>query len=546
MSSFQDKVVYQIYPKSFQDTNGDGIGDLKGIIERLDYLKELGVDYLWLTPFFVSPQKDNGYDVEDYRKIDSRFGTMKDLELLIEEAKKRNIYLMFDMVFNHTSTEHEWFQKALKNDPKYKEYYIWKDPKEDGSAPTNWQSKFGGPAWKYIPELDQYYLHLFDESQADLNWENPDVMEECADIVRFWLEKGVKGFRFDVINLISKGAFEDDPNEFDGRQFYSDGPRIHEFLNRLNQMAFPQDDPLFITVGEMNSTNIEACKQYTNPDNHELTMAFSFFHLKVDYKDKKKWTTMDFDFSELKEILFTWQMEMQEHNGWNALFLNCHDQPRSLSRFGDDKNYPKESAKMLATAIQLMRGTPYIYQGEEIGMTNANFTKKEQYKDVESTNSWEFLRKEGKSEAEICTILQAKSRDNARTPMQWDDSKYAGFSDQEPWIAVNPNKSEIHVKKNLEENDSIFHYYQRLIRLRKEHQAISSGTIMPLLEDDEQIFAYKRESEEEEIVVLCNFYAGTPTIGLSLDGYECLLSNVENSDRSIMKPYEASVWAKKK
>ena len=422
MMTFQDKVVYQIYPKSFQDTNHDGLGDIQGIIQHLDYLQKLGVDYIWMNPIFVSPQNDNGYDIQDYYSIDSRYGTMEDLELLISEAKKRNIYLMFDMVFNHTSTYHEWFQKALSGDQKYKDYYFFKKGKND-NPPTNWESKFGGNAWKYVEEFDEYYLHLFDETQADLNWKNPEVRKEMANIINFWIEKGIKGFRFDVINLIDKESFEDD-FEGVGKRFYTDRPLVHTYLHELAQNSFGQYDDI-ITVGEMSATSIENCIGYTNPEHHELSMAFNFHHLKVDYKNKEKWTLMPFDFKELKQLLNDWQLGIQEGHGWNAVFWCCHDQPRVLSRFGDDKNYPKESAKMLATTIHMLRGTPYIYQGEEIGMTNAYFTDIHQYRDVESLNAYQILRDKGVPEDEIYQILLAKSRDNARTPMQWNDKPYA-------------------------------------------------------------------------------------------------------------------------
>lgn len=413
MGNFKDKVVYQIYPRSFMDTNNDGIGDLKGIIFKLDYLKELGIDYIWLNPIFPSPQADNGYDVSDYCAIDPTFGTMEDLENLIQEAKKRNIYLMFDMVFNHSSTEHKWFQEALKGNEKYKQYYFFKKGK-NGTYPINWCSKFGGPAWKYVPEFDEYYLHLYDEKQADLDWTNEEVRNEFIQILNFWIKKGIRGFRFDVINNIDKEKFEDCPQGI-GKQFYCDQPRVHDYLKELNTKTFGNVKNC-ITVGEMSSTSVKNCIGYTNPDNHELNMVFSFHHLKVDYVNKEKWTSMPFDFKELKQLMNTWQVQMQEGNGWNALFWNCHDQPRSLSRFGDDKNYPVESAKMLATTLHMMRGTPYVYQGEEIGMTNHYFDSLEQYRDVESINAYNILKAEGKDEAYILKVLQEKSRDNARTP----------------------------------------------------------------------------------------------------------------------------------
>ena len=546
MANFQDKVVYQIYPKSFQDSNNDGFGDINGIIKHLDYLEKLGVDYIWLNPIFVSPQNDNGYDIEDYYAIDPSYGTMADLEKLISEAKKHNIYLMFDMVFNHTSTNHQWFKKALNGEQKYKDYYIFKKGK-NGNPPTNWQSKFGGNAWKYVEKFDEYYLHLFDETQADLNWKNPEVRKEMANIVNFWIEKGIKGFRFDVINLIDKESFEDD-YEGVGKKFYTDRPLVHTYLQELAQNSFGKYDDI-ITVGEMSATSIDNCVGYTNPNNHELSMVFSFHHLKVDYKNKEKWTLMPFDFQELKQLLNDWQLGMQEGHGWNALFWCCHDQPRVLSRFGDDKNYPKESAKMLATTIHLLRGTPYIYQGEEIGMTNAYFDNIEQYQDVESLNAFKILKQNGMSEDEIYQILQSKSRDNARTPMQWNNHRYAGFSNVEPWIAVNENYHDINVENNLKDLDSVFYYYQKLIKLRKQYSVILQGTYEPLLLDHPTIFAYKRIDQNDEIIVYNHFYDDNQsTITVDASQYDILLSNVQRNtleDTIILKPYESLVLIKK-
>lgn len=546
MANFQDKVVYQIYPKSFQDSNNDGFGDINGIIKHLDYLEKLGVDYIWLNPIFVSPQNDNGYDIEDYYAIDPSYGTMADLEKLISEAKKHNIYLMFDMVFNHTSTNHQWFKKALNGEQKYKDYYIFKKGK-NGNPPTNWQSKFGGNAWKYVEKFDEYYLHLFDETQADLNWKNPEVRKEMANIVNFWIEKGIKGFRFDVINLIDKESFEDD-YEGVGKRFYTDRPLVHTYLQELAQNSFGKYDDV-ITVGEMSATSIDNCVGYTNPNNHELSMVFSFHHLKVDYKNKEKWTLMPFDFQELKQLLNDWQLGMQEGHGWNALFWCCHDQPRVLSRFGDDKNYPKESAKMLATTIHLLRGTPYIYQGEEIGMTNAYFDNIEQYQDVESLNAFKILKQNGMSEDEIYQILQSKSRDNARTPMQWNNHRYAGFSNVEPWIAVNENYHDINVENNLKDLDSVFYYYQKLIKLRKQYSVILQGAYEPLLLDHPTIFAYKRIDQNDEIIVYNHFYDDNQsTITVNASQYDILLSNVQRNtleDTIILKPYESLVLIKK-
>ena len=430
---WKKSVVYQIYPKSLYDYNGDGIGDLKGITERLDYLKDLGVDYIWLTPFYVSPQRDNGYDIAGYYKVDSRFGTMEDFEGLVYEAKKRNIQVMLDMVFNHTSTENKWFKKALEGDEKYKDYYIFKKGK-NGQPPTNWISKFGGSAWEYIEKFDEYYLHLFDKTQADLNWENENVRNEIYDIVNFWIEKGVKGFRLDVINLISKPEFFEDDTDGDGRKFYTDGRKIHEYLKGLNENTFGKYKDM-ITVGEMSSTTLDNCIKYSNTEEKELSMVFNFQHLKVDYENGEKWSLKNFDFIELKNLFNHWQKGIEEGNGWNAVFWCNHDQPRILSRFGDDKNYPKESAKMLATTIHMLRGTPYIYQGEEIGMTNPYYDDIKKYRD-ESINYYKILKENGKKQEDIIKILQSKSRDNSRTPMQWDNSNNSGFSKGEPWIEI--------------------------------------------------------------------------------------------------------------
>lgn len=375
MTEFKDKVIYQIYMKSFRDSDHDGFGDLKGVTEKLDYLQELGVDILWLTPFFSSPQNDNGYDISDYYSIDPLFGTMQDLEELIREAEQRGLSLMFDMVFNHTSTEHEWFRKAVSGDPEYMDYYIFKDGDPD-TPPTNWISKFGGPAWEYLPNLGKWYLHLFDKTQADLNWNNPKVREELKQVVRFWKEKGIKGFRFDVVNLISKPEVFQDDMKGDGRRFYTDGPHVHEFLKELVRDTKIED---MVTVGEMSSTDIKNCIRYSRPEEKELSMCFNFHHLKIDYKSGDKWELMDPDRLELKRLLEDWQLNMQEQNGWNAVFWCNHDQPRIVSRLGDDKRYWKESAKMLAACIHLLRGTPYIYQGEEIGMTNPGFMEIGQY-----------------------------------------------------------------------------------------------------------------------------------------------------------------------
>ena len=501
MADFSNKVIYQIYPKSFKDSNGDGIGDLRGVAEKLDYLKDLGVDYLWLTPFFVSPQRDNGYDVADYRNIDPMFGTMEDLDNLIAEGEKRNIGLMFDMVFNHTTTSHEWFRRALAGEKKYQDYYLFKEGAPD-QPPTNWQSKFGGSAWEYVSSLGKWYLHLFDVTQADLNWKNPEVREELKEVIRFWKAKGVKGFRFDVVNLISKPEIWEDDFEGDGRKFYTDGPYVHEYLKELVRDTGIED---YVTVGEMSSTTLEHCIRYSGAEEKELSMCFNFHHLKVDYKDGNKWELMEPDYMELKVIFEKWQMGMQRGNAWNALFWCNHDQPRIVSRFGNEGEYWKESAKMLAGMIHLMRGTPYIYQGEEIGMTNPHYTSIEQYADVESRNYYEILLNEGKTKEEALEILAARSRDNSRTPMQWTDERYCGFSDTKPWIPVSDNFEKINVKKQKQDRDSILEFYKKLIMLRKEKEVIARGNIEFMEVENAGVLAYTRCLDKQKLLVCCNF-----------------------------------------
>ncbi len=542
MQDFKKSVVYQIYPKSFLDTNGDGLGELRGVAQKLDYLKELGVDYIWLTPFFVSPQNDNGYDVADYRTIDPRYGTMEDFEELVEQAQRRGIRLMLDMVFNHTSTEHIWFQKALAGDPVYQDYYIFRPARPDGSAPTNWQSKFGGSAWEYAPQVGKYYLHLFDKTQADLNWENPAVRREVQQIVRFWMDKGVKGFRFDVVNLISKGEYADDELG-DGRRFYTDGPRIHEFLQELNRESFGQD-PEIVTVGEMSSTSMENCFRYAGADCGELSMVFSFHHLKVDFMGNEKWVIVPADFGRLKELLFSWQEGMAAHNAWNAVFWCNHDQPRVVSRFGDEGEYWKESAKMLAGVIHGLRGTPYVYQGEELGMTNAGFTRLDQYRDVESLNHFQILRDKGLSEESVYNILKIHSRDNSRTPMQWTAGENGGFTTGTPWIGVNPNTSRINAASQVDDPDSIFAYYKALIRLRKEYDVFAYGDFAPVDQKHPSVLAYRREYKGQSLLCVNNFYrAGCRWhCPMSLEGYRVLLSNYGDSAPSAdwtLRPYES-------
>lgn len=555
MNNFSDKVIYQIYLKSFKDSNGDGIGDIRGITEQLDYLQALGVDYLWITPFFVSPQNDNGYDVADYRSIDPIFGTMTDLEELIDEAKKRGIELMLDMVFNHTSTSHQWFQKALAGDEKYQNYYIFKDGTPD-QPPTNWESKFGGPAWEYVPHLKKWYLHLFDVSQADLNWENPQVREELKEVIRFWKEKGIGGFRFDVVNLISKPESFEDDQIGDGRRFYTDGRHVHEFLKELTADTGLDQS---VTVGEMSSTSLDNCIRYSSPAEKELSMCFNFHHLKIDYKDGKKWELMEPDLMRLKGLFETWETGMQEAGGWNALFWCNHDQPRIVSRLGDEGRYWKESAKMLAASVHLMRGTPYIYQGEEIGMTNPHFDDIHQYRDVESLNYYNILLEQGKTSREAMEILQARSRDNGRTPVQWNAGENAGFTEGIPWISLASNYREINVAAQMKESDSIWVFYRKLIRLRKEKPVIAEGQIAFMEKENENVLAYRRILGEEELIVFNNLTGQTTEVCLedSWKNYRILLTNYEgeesgteqnlknvSDDRWTLRPFETLVLEK--
>lgn len=525
MNNFSDKVIYQIYLRSFKDSNGDGIGDIRGITQQLDYLKELGVDYLWITPFFVSPQNDNGYDVADYRNIDPIFGTMEDLEELIREGKKRGMELMLDMVFNHTSTSHEWFQKALAGDEKYQNYYIFKDGTPD-KIPTNWESKFGGPAWEYVPHLKKWYLHLFDVSQADLNWENPEVREELKNVIRFWQKKGIGGFRFDVVNLISKPEHFEDDHIGDGRRFYTDGRHVHEFLKELTADTGLDQ---YVTVGEMSSTTLDNCIRYSNPQEKELSMCFNFHHLKIDYKDGKKWELMEPDLMRLKELFETWGTGMQEGNGWNALFWCNHDQPRIVSRLGDEDRYWKESAEMLAASVHLMRGTPYIYQGEEIGMTNPHFDDIRQYRDVESLNYYRILLEQGKTSRKAMDILQARSRDNGRTPVQWNAGENAGFTTGTPWIGIDKNYQTINAAAQRNDPDSILAFYKRLIQLRKEKKVIAEGEIAFLEKENANVLAYRRVLGGEELIVFNNLTGHPAEVHLdeAWKNYSILLTNYE-------------------
>lgn len=540
------KVVYQLYPKSFKDTTGNGMGDLRGIIEKLDYLAGLGIDLIWLNPFYPSPQHDNGYDISDYCAIDPAFGTMTDFEELVAEADKRGIGLMLDMVLNHVSTEHEWFKKALAGDPKYQAYFYLRPAKADGSLPTNWESKFGGPAWERFGDSDLYYLHLYDVTQADLDWHNPQVRQELHQVVNFWRQKGVKGFRFDVLNVIGKSEELVDsqaPGSSQEKSLYTDTPIVHTWIRELNQATFGQDQEI-VTVGEMSSTTIENGISYTNPKDQELSMIFSFHHLKVDYENGEKWSNPAFDFLELKRILDEWQTGMSDGQGWNALFFNNHDQPRSNSRFGDIVNYPYQTQTLLATVTHLLRGTPYIYQGEEIGMTNPGYQELAQYNDVETHNNYRIMREKGYSHEKAMTIIQTKSRDNSRTPMQWDGTAHAGFTKATPWLEVAANYPTINVEKELAEG-KIYAYYQELIRLRKDYDVISDGTYSGLFLDHPSIMGFVREYGGQQLLVLGHFYDGNVEIELpqAFRGRTAtkLIGNgpVQYAEGLTLGPYEA-------
>ncbi|MCD8785888.1 alpha,alpha-phosphotrehalase [Staphylococcus gallinarum] len=502
-NDWRKSVVYQIYPKSFNDTTGSGEGDIQGIIEKLDYLQYLGVDYLWLTPVYESPMNDNGYDISNYYKINERFGTIEDLKSLIAKAHQRNLKIMMDIVINHTSTDHEWFKKAYEDEESpYRDYYFFRRS-ADNRPPTNWGSKFGGNAWKYDPKTESYYLHLFDVTQADLNWDNPEVRKALYDIINYWIDFGVDGFRFDVINLISKGEFKD--SQYIGKEFYTDGPRVHEYLHEMNQHTFGNRE--MMTVGEMSSTTIEDCIKYSNPERQELSSVFNFHHLKVDYVNGEKWTNAKLDFHNLKEILMEWQLGIYDGNGWNAIFWCNHDQPRVVSRFGDDStpHNHQESAKMLATVLHMLQGTPYIYQGEEIGMTDPHFNDINQYRDVESLNAYDNMKERGFEESEILEILGQKSRDNSRTPVQWSNLENAGFTTGQPWIDIPENYHSINVETAINDENSVLHTYRKLIQLRHEHDIVTYGSIEPLHMEHDKLFIYKRHYNEETWLIIANF-----------------------------------------
>lgn len=547
--SLGSTVVYQVYIRSFQDSNGDGIGDLRGITQRLDYLAKLGIDYIWITPFFPSPQNDGGYDVSDYRAVEPLFGTMADFDELSREAARRGIGLMLDMVFNHTSTAHKWFQRALAGDPTYLAYYKFVDAAPDATAnnpgepPTNWESKFGGSAWEYVPSLNKWYLHLFDVTQADLNWDNPAVRAELADVLHFWQSKGVNAFRFDVVNLISKPERWENDHEGDGRRFYTDGPHVHEYLQELVRAGGIDG---LLTVGEMSSTSIDNCIRYSNPDCHELSMAFSFHHLKVDYPDGEKWELMEPDIAALRKVFCDWQEHMTAGGGWNALFWSNHDQPRPNSRFGDDSTHEnwRRSSELLAICTHLMRGTPYIYQGEELGMTNPDFTSISQFRDVESINYYEILQKRGHSPEEAFRIVRERSRDDSRTPVQWDASDTADFTKGTPWLSIAGNHTWLNAASEVNDPTSVFSFYRRLIALRKAEKVIQAGSVRFVSSPSDKVIAYERTLGHVRVLVQCNF-SGSEQPALPTDGSSVLIGNYdEPGTASTLRSWEAvaHIW----
>ncbi|MEY6829216.1 alpha,alpha-phosphotrehalase [Enterobacter roggenkampii] len=541
---WQNGVIYQIYPKSFQDTTGSGTGDLRGVTQRLDYLKTLGIDAIWLTPFYISPQVDNGYDVANYTAIDPAYGTLDDFDELVAEAHARGIRIVLDMVFNHTSTQHAWFRESLNKASPYRQFYIWRDGTPE-QLPNNWRSKFGGNAWRWHAESEQYYLHLFAPEQADLNWENPAVRAELKKVCEFWADRGVDGLRLDVINLISKD--QDFPNDEtgDGRRFYTDGPRIHEYLQEMSRDVFTPRN--LMTVGEMSSTSLENCQQYASLDGRELSMTFNFHHLKVDYPGGEKWTLAKPDFVALKTLFRHWQQGM--HNkAWNALFWCNHDQPRIVSRFGDEGEHRVPAAKMLGMVLHGMQGTPYIYQGEELGMTNPHFSRITDYRDVESLNMFAELRASGREPDGLLAILASKSRDNGRTPMQWDASHNAGFTEGEPWIGVCDNYETVNARAALDDADSVFYTYQSLIRLRKTLPVLTWGDYEDLLPEHPSLWCYRRQWQGQTLMVVANLsrerqqWQPDPVQGawrVALGNYDDVPSR---PNARLLRPFEAIWW----
>ena len=551
---WKESVVYQIYPRSFCDSNGDGIGDLNGITGKLDYLKELGIDVIWLSPVYKSPNDDNGYDISDYQAIMDEFGTMEDFDRMLATAHEKGIKIMMDLVVNHTSDEHKWFIESRKStDNPYRDYYIWRPAKEDGSLPNNWGSCFSGPAWEYDKTTDMYFLHLFSKKQPDLNWDNPAVRQDVFDMMNWWLKKGVDGFRMDVISLISKepGLPDKEPgiNGYATFNVSANGPHVHEYLQEMRQKALNNADT--ITVGECSGVTLEEAKKYARSDEKELNMVFQFEHMDVDSDEKAgKWTTRKMDLRNLKKILTRWQKGLQDI-AWNSLYWENHDQPRSVSRFGNDSDeYREISAKMLATCIHMMQGTPYVYQGEELGMTNCPFNTLDNFRDLESINAFHELTEQGKmTEEDMMAAIGYKGRDNARTPMQWDDSAYAGFSTANPWIMVNPNYTKINAKDQVNREDSVFKYYQKLIKLRHESELIVYGTYDLILDDDKDIYAYIRTLGDKKLIVYCNFSENTREVELpeEFTNGKVLISNyidAKLNHKITLRPYEAIVIQK--
>ena len=551
---WKESVVYQIYPRSFCDSNGDGIGDLNGITGKLDYLKELGIDVIWLSPVYKSPNDDNGYDISDYQAIMDEFGTMEDFDRMLATAHEKGIKIMMDLVVNHTSDEHKWFIESRKStDNPYRDYYIWRPAKEDGSLPNNWGSCFSGPAWEYDKTTDMYFLHLFSKKQPDLNWDNPAVRQDVFDMMNWWLKKGVDGFRMDVISLISKepGLPDKEPgiNGYATFNVSANGPHVHEYLQEMRQKALNNADT--ITVGECSGVTLEEAKKYARSDEKELNMVFQFEHMDVDSDEKAgKWTTRKMDLRNLKKILTRWQKGLQDI-AWNSLYWENHDQPRSVSRFGNDSDeYREISAKMLATCIHMMQGTPYVYQGEELGMTNCPFNTLDNFRDLESINAFHELTEQGKmTEEDMMAAIGYKGRDNARTPMQWDDSAYAGFSTATPWIMVNPNYTKINAKDQINREDSVFKYYQKLIKLRHESELIVYGTYDLILDDDKDIYAYIRTLGDEKLIVYCNFSENTREVELpeEFTNGKVLISNyidAKVNHKITLRHYEAIVIQK--
>lgn len=548
---WKESVVYQIYPRSFKDSNGDGIGDINGITEKLDYLKELGIDVIWLSPVYQSPNDDNGYDISDYRAIMKEFGTMEDFDKMLAAAHERGIRLVMDLVVNHTSDEHPWFVESRKSkDNPYRDYYIWK-PAKDGKEPNNWGSCFSGSAWKYDPETDMYFLHLFSKKQPDLNWDNPKVRNEVYDMMNWWLDKGIDGFRMDVISLISKDpAFPDKEAGINGYASFNapaNGPHVHEYIQEMRREVLDGRDTL--TVGECSGVTLEEAKKYASSDGKELNMVFQFEHMDVDADGANKWSEKKMDLRDLKEVMTRWQKGLEEI-AWNSLFWENHDQPRSVSRFGNDGKYRETSAKMLATCLHMMQGTPYIYQGEELGMTNVPFDSISDFRDLDSINAYKELTENGVfTEKEMLRFLRYKSRDNARTPFQWNDEKNGGFTDGTPWIMVNPNYTEINAKEQRMREDSVFHYYKKLIQLRKEHEVIVYGTYDLLLPEDKELYVYTRTLERTKLLVICNFSEKEKTFelpeGWQKDGMQVLIGNYADAkaeDTMNIRPWEAVVF----